>query len=100
MAKNDNPAEESEDSVLPTVVGARVTNMRIETGVAGTKSVTHYVDFTVTFLTDDGETLQFTVPEELYTAIDMDQTGMLVYVGDTFYDFGNGEEIADGHEIP
>lgn len=98
--KGGKPAEESEQPVLPTVIGARVTNMRIETGIAGTKNVRHYVDFTVTFLTDDGETLEFNVPEELYTAIHTDQTGMLVYVGNTFYDFGDGEPVTAETETP
>ncbi len=55
----------------------------------------------VTFLTEDGESLEFQIREEIFDNIQDGQEGTLVTVNGNFFDFGDGEEIADeGEELP
>ena len=91
--KDDIPTDEGEEPIVPNVVGARVTKMWAEPGLSMVQNKKQYVTFTVTFLTDEDEILEFDVPEETYAAIDIGTEGMLVYVDDTFYEFGEGEDV-------
>lgn len=93
--KDDIPTDEGEEPIVPSVVGARVTKMWAEPGLSIVQNKKQYVTFTVTFLTSEGETLEFDVPEETYAAIDIGTEGMLVYVDDTFYEFGEGEDVGE-----
>lgn len=96
--KDDIPTDEGEEPIVPNVVGARVTKMWAEPGLSMVQNKKQYVTFTVTFLTDEGETLEFDVPEETYAAIDIGTEGMLVYVDDTFYEFGEGEDVGEDED--
>ncbi len=92
--------DESEEPVLPTVVSAHVADMRVETGYSGGyKNAKYGVAFIIVFETEGNELLEFTVPEELYTAVEKGQMGMLVYVGKTFYDFGDGMSVDEGNAV-
>ena len=52
----------------------------------------------VTFLTEEGEILEFDVREEIFDKIEEKQEGTLVTVNGNFFDFGDGEEITDDGE--
>ncbi|MBQ2677142.1 MAG: DUF2500 family protein [Clostridia bacterium] len=53
----------------------------------------HKIVYFVTFLTDYGKTVEYQVPAECYGRVNIHQTGMLITVGDEFFDFGDGEDI-------
>ncbi len=53
----------------------------------------HQLVYSVQFLTDSGETVEYSVPEELYDYITIGQKGILATVDGEFFDFGDGEEI-------
>lgn len=77
----------------PVAYPARVVDMRVVIGnVGGHKRPKTGTSFLVTFLTDDGQRMEFPVPEELYVTLNVDQTGTLVILNEGFFDFGDGEE--------
>ena len=80
---------ESEPVEEPTLteINARVISMRCGTKMYGTKSPDLQKEFFVTFLTDDGETLEYKVEEEFYLSLYEDQTGTLAIVNGKFYGF-------------
>ena len=83
----------------PIAIGARVVGLYIETGTSGTfRNPTYGSVFTVTFLTDDGERVEYEVPEDVYVTLTEDQTGTLVILNGKFFAFGDGEEVADTPE--
>ena len=83
----------------PIAIGARVVGLCIETGTRGTfRNPTYGSVFTVTFLTDDGERVEYEVPEDVYINLTEDQTGTLVILNGKFFAFGDGEEVADTPE--
>ena len=68
-------------------INARVFSRRCGTKMYGSKSPRTYKEFYVTFLTDDGEKLEYKVEEDFYLSIYEDQTGTLAIVNGNFYDF-------------
>ena len=88
--------EETDDGFIPPepiAYPARVVDMRVLLGnVGGHKRPKTGTSFLVTFLTDDGERMEFPVPEELYVTLNVDQTGTLVILNEGFFDFGDGED--------
>ena len=69
-------------------VGAQLIDQRCGVDVRGTKSVYVNERFCITFLTDDGRTLEFFVPEEIYLALDKGQKGILITTAKgAFYGF-------------
>ena len=92
-------ATEEEDTdehwVAPEPVGypARIVELRIDDNSA--RSRTYKPTFTAVFLTDDGERLTYEVPEDVYVTLSEDQTGTLVILNGKFFDFGDGEDIAE-----
>lgn len=77
----------------PIAIGARVVGLRVTAGTVGTtKQPTYGAAFLVTFLTDDGERVEYAVPEELYITLTEDETGTLVTLNGDFFDFGEGED--------
>ena len=69
---------------------------RIEEGYAGSIKAPEYkLNFIVTFLTDRGETKEFSVSEETYSRLSEHQTGMLITVDGGFFDFGDGEDVSE-----
>ena len=80
----------------PVAYPARIVDMRAVIGnVGGHKRPKTGTSFLVTFLTDDGETLEYPVPEELYVTLNIDQTGTLVILNEGFFDFGDGEDVEE-----
>ena len=80
-------------------ISARVVDMRAVVGnVGGHKRPKTDTSFLVTFLTDDGERMEYPVPEELYVTLNIDQTGTLVILNDGFFDFGDGEEMEENRD--
>ena len=78
----------------PEIIGARVIAKRIIDGVTGSYRMPEYkMEMFVTFLTDDGETVEYEVEREVYERVYVDQTGNLVSINGSFFDFGDGEEI-------
>jgi len=90
----ENVYAEGED-VETAAIGARVISKDFESKVNGTKYVRHGSSFFVTFLTDDGEEKEFKVSRELFDRLYEDQTGTLVTVNGNFFDFGDGEDMAE-----
>ena len=87
---------EADDGFIPPepiAYPARVVDMKVLLGnVGGHKHPKTGTSFLVTFLTDDGERMEFPVPEELYVTLNVDQTGTLVILNEGFFDFGDGED--------
>ena len=78
----------------PEIIGARVIAKKIIDGVTGSYRMPEYkMEMFVTFLTDDGETVEYEVEREVYERVYVDQTGDLVTLNGQFFDFGDGEEI-------
>ena len=88
-------SDEEEDWTPPEPVAypARVVDMQVVIGNAGGhKRPETDAAFLVTFRTDDGEEMEYDIPEELYVTLDIDQAGTLVILNDDFFDFGGGDE--------
>ena len=84
----------SEPTPEPFAEYARVVSKRMEESYGGTPKMPRYkLMFIVTFLTDGGETKEFSVSEETYGRINEHQAGMLITIDGNFFDFGDGEEI-------
>ena len=91
---------EEEDYALPeaVAVNARVIDKRFSSDVIGTKSVKQVSSYFVTFFTENGETVEYSVPEELFLAIEKGQESTLVTVDGQFFDFGDGEDAPEETE--
>ena len=77
-----------EDITELNEVGAQLIDQRCGVDVRGTKSVYVNERYCITFLTDDGRTLEFFVPEEIYLALDKGQKGILITTAKgAFYGF-------------
>ena len=69
-------------------VGAQLIDQRCGIGVYGMRNVNVKEHYCVAFLTDDGRTLEFFVPEEIYLALDKGQKGILITTAKgAFYGF-------------
>ena len=77
-------------SVYATVVKKDVA---MEKNVPGKVVHTHKLVYGVQFLTEDNQTVEYSVPEELYDYIYIGQKGTLATVDGEFFDFGEGENI-------
>lgn len=99
MSGDGDDSLESDDGWTPPepeAFPARVVDMRAVVGnVGGQKRPKTGTSFLVTFLTDDGERVEYPVPEDLYVTLNIDQTGTLVILNGGFFDFGDGEEMED-----
>ena len=80
------------DSVYATVLKKDVF---MEKNVLSPEKIvrTHQLVYSVQFLTEDNQTVEYTVPEELYNCIYIGQKGILATVDGEFFAFGEGEEI-------
>ena len=52
-------------------------------------------EYYATFLLETGEEVEYKIPEELFSTLQEEEEGILVTVNGNFFDFGNGEEIAE-----
>ena len=88
--------EESQAMNELVLTPARVVAKRIQHGYAGSSKMPQYATgFIVTFLSEDDETLEFSVSEEMFESLQEQQTGMLVTSDGNFFDFGDGEDVVD-----
>ena len=80
----------------PEIIGARVIAKKIIDGVTGSYRMPEYkMELFVTFLTDDGEIVEYKVEKEAFERIELDQTGDLLTLDGNFFDFGDGEELPE-----
>ena len=93
--KRDAQSDEEEWNEPETkIIGARVIDKRIADGTTGSYKMPKYnMVLLVTFLTDDGDTVEYEVNKEVYERVYVDQTGDLLTINEVFFDFGDGEEI-------
>ncbi len=77
----------------PIGIGARVISKRMDISYRGTKIPEHNIFYMVSFLTDKGETKEFSVSQDIYNRINEYDTGTLVTINDNFFDFGKGESM-------
>ena len=83
--------EAGEDPVTISI-GARVTDKHIRKTYMGRGRGFEY-RFCVGFLTDDEIDIEYTVSQEVFDRIAVDQVGVLVTVNGSFFDFGDGESV-------
>ena len=100
-AKNEATAEELEAYYeLPPIdaVNAVVLSKDIlmEKNVVSPEKIvrTHKLIYNVQFSTEDGNIVEYDVPQELFDYISIGQRGTLATVDGEFFDFGDGEEIS------
>lgn len=90
---SDGEEEDDWTPPEPVAYSARVVDMQVVVGNAGGhRRPETDAAFLVTFRTDQGEEMEYDVPEELYVTLDIDQAGTLVILNDDFFDFGSGDE--------
>ena len=88
--------DEAPDGSEPLLETAEITEKRIDEGYSGGRKLpTYETAFILVFRTESGETKEFCVERELYDKSFVGQKGDLVTVNQGFFDFGDGEEIAD-----
>ena len=76
----------------PVAVNATIVDKRIDEGYVGGSKLPNYTAlFILAFKTENGETKEFSVPEEIYCRCYKKQTGTLVTLNGNFFDFGDGE---------
>ena len=87
--------EKGNFSELPvSEIGARIVSKRVDINYyRSVKTPEHRLVFLITFLTDDGNTLELEVPKELYEAYNEFEIGTLFIRENQFVDFG--EKIED-----
>ncbi len=54
---------------------------------------THRLNYILSFLMDEGDTVSYNVPSELYEYVYTGQKGILATIDGEFFDFGSGEDI-------
>jgi hypothetical protein len=96
--EQDEQSEELPSELEAVAVNARVIDKRFSSDVIGTKSVKQVSSFIVTFFTEDGETLEYPVPEEIFLQIENGQESTLVTVDGQFFDFCDGEDAPEESE--
>ena len=99
-AENEALSEELEteyelppvDAVNAVVLGKDIV---MEKNVASPEKIvrTHKLIYNVQFSTEDGNIVEYDVPQELFDYINIGQRGTLATVDGEFFDFGDGEEI-------
>ena len=79
------------DSVYATVTAKDVV---MEKGYFPASSwLTHRLNYLLTFITDDGDTVKYSVPQDLFEMVYIGQQGILATVENEFFDFGQGENV-------
>jgi len=87
----DNIAEEPE----LRETDARVISKRCGTEVYGSKSPRCHKEFFITFLTFDGDEVEYPVPENIYLSIEENEVGTLATANGYFYGFCVKEETKE-----
>lgn len=79
------------DSVYATVTAKDVV---MEKGYfPASPWLTHRLNYLLTFITDDGDTVKYSVPQDLFEMVYIGQQGILATVENEFFDFGQGEDV-------
>lgn len=86
----NEPIAEPQTEFIHARILQKQINSHYYKGLHLPMNVTSYV---LVFETEDGNTLEFTVPEEFFVKTEEGQEGTLVTVNGTFFDFGDGEDI-------
>lgn len=101
-AKKEEPQEEEEEEipetqfVRATVLSKRVYrayDYHVAPGVAESN-----LYFFILFRKENGEEVEFSVPQELFEKTEEGQSATLVTIGNSFIDFGDGEEMYSDKE--
>ena len=98
--KKQAEAEPSDDA-LQEPAGTRFVHAKVLQ-----KKINHYYykglnlpknesSFVLVFETEEGETEEYPVPEELFMQTEEGQEGTLVTINGMFFDFGEGQDISD-----
>ena len=98
--KKQAEAEPSDDA-LQEHAGTRFVRAKVLQ-----KKINHYYykglnlpknesSFVLVFETEEGETEEYPVPEELFMQTEEGQEGSLVTINGMFFDFGEGQDISD-----
>lgn len=87
--------EEPQNVPEPDVIGAKVIKKRVGGECMGVKLPKYNAHFWLTFLTDNGEELEYEVSQELFDKIKEGDTASLVTINGNFLDFGDGEDIEE-----
>ncbi len=96
--KGDSKEDSSDEETLEEVYEEPEMNV-IGAVVLGKQSImwslgkSHSLEFKVTFMTDNGETVEMNVPQDVYAEIYESQTGDLVTANGNFFYFGQGESV-------
>lgn len=93
--KTEDPVYQIEE---PTTefFNATVKSKRICKKFVGEVRMPHATyEYFVTFSFENGNEIEYQVCQELYEAIDQGQTGTLVLVNGSFFDFGDGEDVEE-----
>ena len=100
-ASTEEPIQETDENgeALPELSAyeATITEKRVETRRAGTHIPVHDVEYWLTFETSEGEK-RFKVARDYFDTVNKGDVGTLVLAGGDFFDFGEGEEIAETEE--
>ena len=95
--KSDKEEKEKREEELLTdeepefkVTGAVILNKQ---SVMHTTRHDHSVEYKITFMTDDGETVEMPVPQEIYAELYESQSGDLVTINGNYFYFGDGEPV-------
>ncbi|MBQ8288173.1 MAG: hypothetical protein IJX76_05305 [Clostridia bacterium] len=83
---------ELENQPTPVAVNAVVLSKSFKSRVEGTRSPRQVSEYTVTFRTEDGETAEYAVPQEIFMTIEEGQESTLVTIDGQFFDFSDGED--------
>ena len=96
--KNYNPEELPPPDLI--VHKAEIIHKYVDTQrTGGYKSPSHRLVYRVVFKLENGETKEFSVPQENFEGCKLHDVGNLIIAGDDFFDFGDGEDIYDENEI-
>ena len=91
MQEEERLAEQMLDEPVDDldIVAKDVTVLTLRCGVKmeGIKQPKTVRNFSVTFLTDDGEKLEFSVEEEFYTSLNEGERGSLALLNGVIYDY-------------
>lgn len=78
------PPETDKTEIIPAVIVKKETNIQYN---GNAKYPKHFVDFSVTFLTEDNRYITKSVPEEVYPFLRELSSGELVLYNERFVDF-------------
>ena len=91
-SETDADISEEYDSLDIKTADVTVLTLRCGVKMEGIKQPKTVRNFSVTFLTDDGEKLEFSVEEEFYTSLNEGERGSLALLNGAIYDYVSDTE--------